>query len=103
MNDKIIAKELVKIAKSLKAREIPPELAPSGIKEYNWMMHVGKAKYVVNYHDGVDAHKDGSKFYNIATFSNKKDFKAFLDKLQREGYREKEFPYTNIKFNKVAI
>ena len=59
-----------------------------GQKKYNTQFNVGKAKYVVNYHDGVKKHKDGSNFYDIAIFKNKKDFEAFLTKLSNEGYRE---------------
>jgi hypothetical protein len=29
-------------------------------KEYYTMQNVGKCKYVVNYHDGIKLHKDGS-------------------------------------------
>lgn len=49
--------------------------------EYNIMYNVGKAKYVVSYHDGVKKHKDGSKFFDIAIFKNKKKMKEFINKL----------------------
>jgi hypothetical protein len=57
-------------------------------KKYNTQFNIGESKYVVNYHDGVKKHKDGSNFYDIAIFKNKKDFEAFLTKLSNEGYRE---------------
>ncbi len=38
---------------------------------YYTMDNVGKAKYTVSMHDGFSTHKDGSKFYGIALFSNK--------------------------------
>ena len=55
-------------------------------KVYNTMMNVGKAKYVVNYHDGVEKHKDGSPFFNIAIFHNKRFEANFIKQLQRDGY-----------------
>ena len=79
MNRQKIAQELVKIAR---------ELTAAGNKRYNTMMGVGKAKYVVNFHDGVKTHKDGSPFYDIALFSNKKAFQLFIRGLKKEGYRE---------------
>ena len=41
------------------------------MKKYNIQYNIGKAKYVVNYHDGVKKHKDGSSFYDITIFKNK--------------------------------
>lgn len=57
-------------------------------KRFNIMHNVGKAKYVINYHDGEKTHKDGSPFYDIATFKNIKDFLAFKKKLIADGYKE---------------
>ena len=45
------------------------------MKKYNIMYGVGKAKYVVNFHDGEKKHKDGSEFYDIQIFKNMKDLK----------------------------
>lgn len=50
------------------------------------MQNVGTAKYVVNYHDGIKEHKDGSEFYDIAIFRNKKKMNSFVSKLRKDGY-----------------
>ena len=39
-------------------------------KNFNTMYRIGNAKYVVNFHDGVNKHKDGSDFYDIKIFKN---------------------------------
>ena len=57
-------------------------------KKFNTMMNVGKSKYVINYHNGEKTHKDGSPFYDLATFKNKKDFDARKKALVGEGYKE---------------
>ena len=64
-----------------------------GKKLYYERMNVGKAKYTVNYHDGVKTHKDGSAFYDIAIFKNKKDLQDFISKLSKEGYKERSSFY----------
>lgn len=58
-------------------------------KNFNIMNNVGRAKYVVNFYDGVQTHKDGSPFYCVTIFKNKKKLKAYTDKLLSEGYIEK--------------
>lgn len=64
-----------------------------GKKLYYERMNVGKAKYTVNYHDGVKTHRDGSAFYDLAIFKNKKDLQDFISKLSKEGYKEKTYFY----------
>lgn len=59
------------------------------MKTYYEMQNVGRARYVVNYHNGVKTHRDGSNFYDIAIFSNGKKKDAFVKELQANGYREK--------------
>jgi hypothetical protein len=59
-----------------------------GIKRYNVMYGVGSVKYLVNEHDGVEKHKDGSDFFGIATFKNKLKLKAYIKKLEAQGYIE---------------
>ena len=49
---------------------------------------IGKAKYVVNYHDGVKTHDDGSLFFDIAIFHNKVKQSAFIKTLLHNGYIE---------------
>ena len=41
-------------------------------KQYHLQMNIGKAKYVVNHYNGIKTHKDGSPFYDIKIFKNKK-------------------------------
>jgi len=45
------------------------------------MQNVGTAKYVVNYYNGKK-HKDGSDFYDIATFKNKRKKDNFIKELK---------------------
>lgn len=59
------------------------------MKCFNIMFNVGKAKYVVNHHDGVKKHKDGSPFFDVSIFSNKRQFNTFLSSLKRQNYVEK--------------
>lgn len=55
-------------------------------KNYYLMMNIGKCKYVVNYHDGIKFHKDGSPFYDISIFKNWKDTKSFMGILSAKGF-----------------
>ena len=34
-----------------------------GLKRFNIMSNVGSAKYVINYHNGIDTYSDGSDFF----------------------------------------
>ena len=65
-----------------------------GDKFYYEQHGIGKAKYTVSYHDGVQKHKDGSPFYGIKIFKNKKDLNEFISKLNKEGYKYKNDSYT---------
>ena len=58
------------------------------MKTFNLMYNVGKAKYVINYHNGIKKHKDDSPFYDIDIFKNKKYFNSFIKKLLLEGYKK---------------
>ena len=58
------------------------------MKLFNTMKNVGTTKYLVNYHNGIDTHKDGSRFFNLKTFKNKKDLIKFQVQLKSEGYME---------------
>jgi hypothetical protein len=49
---------------------------------------IGKVRYVINYYDGVQRHPDGSPFYGIYTFQNKKALMLCRAELLREGYVE---------------
>ena len=56
------------------------------MKVFYTQQNVGRAKYVVNYHDGVKKYDDGSAFYDIRIFTNKKKLSAFLRELSHSGY-----------------
>jgi len=55
-------------------------------KVYFRMDNIGKVKYTLNFYDGVKKNKDGSNFYDIRTFSNKKKMEKFEQELLKEGY-----------------
>ena len=51
--------------------------------------NIGTAKYTVSYHDGAKKHSDGSPFFDVAIFRNKKKLDAFIKKLIAEGYKNR--------------
>ncbi len=57
-----------------------------GKKRYNVMYGVGSSKYTVNFHDGKSKHKDGSDFFDIAIFKNKRDLAKKINDLTKKGY-----------------
>lgn len=59
-----------------------------GVKRFNVMHGVGKAKYVLNVHDGVKTHADGSDFFDIEIFTNKVKLKVRIQELRSAGYAE---------------
>lgn len=59
------------------------------MKTFYVMYNIGKVKYVVCFHDGIKTHKDGSPFFDIETFSNKKKVKTFTDNLKMNLYNER--------------
>ena len=70
------------------------------VKLYNTSFGIGTAKYVVNFHDGIKRHKDGSRFYDIRIFSNKKEMGKFIKELEKDGYKLDTFfsePATVVK------
>jgi len=87
MNRQAVARELVAVARELAASKWD-HIYPDGRKWYHTMTGVGKAKYVVNFHNGVSTHKDGSAFYDVALFSNKRVFARFVRDLEKQGYKE---------------
>lgn len=56
------------------------------MKLYNINYNIGRVKYVVNFHDGIKKYKDGSNFYDIRLFSNKKKMNAFVSELLKDVY-----------------
>ena len=59
-----------------------------GIKRFDIMHNIGRAKYVVNSHDGTKKYEDGSDFFDIATFKNKKKLGSYIKELKNNGYIE---------------
>jgi len=49
---------------------------------------IGKAKYIVNFHDGKKSHGDGSPFYDIAIFASKAKRATKVKELLKQGYKE---------------
>lgn len=58
------------------------------MKEYKLWPKIGKTKYPVTKHDGISTNKDGSPFWDIACFNNKKKCQAYINDLKRQGYQE---------------
>jgi len=66
------------------------------MKTYNEMFNVGTVKYLVNYCKGEQTHKDGSPFFDIKLFKNKKKKDQFIKDLNKLGYKESKMSiYTN--------
>lgn len=42
--------------------------------------------YSVSFHDGIKKHNDGSEFYDIKIFHNKKAKDKFIQSLRNNGY-----------------
>ena len=61
-----------------------------GDKRYYEKHGIGKAKYTVSFHDGKKTHKDGSDFYDMKIFKNKKDLANFITDLGKKGYRKRK-------------
>ena len=82
-NNPADVKKLLQLAKKTKF----PKAIDEGQKRYNQKDGVGKSKYVISYHDGKKKHKDGSDFFDIQTFRNKKDLAKFVNALHKGGYK----------------
>jgi len=61
------------------------------MKTFNIMYNIGKVKYVVNFHDGIKTHNDGSIFFDIRCFKNKIKMNDYIKSLLKENYLEKSF------------
>ena len=59
------------------------------MKTYYIQMNVGNARYVVSFHNGESFHKDGSPFFDIIIFNNKKKMDNFIKDLEEQGYKTK--------------
>lgn len=59
-----------------------------GTKRFYEMQNVGRARYTVSFHDGVQTHRDGSAFYGIRIFGNKRDRDRFVRALVGQGFKQ---------------
>lgn len=59
------------------------------MKTYYTQTNVGTARHTVSFHDGQKAHHDGSPFFDIRIFSNKRKRDSFCRELRKVGYTEK--------------
>jgi hypothetical protein len=57
------------------------------MKRFYVQYKIGKAKYVVCHHDGFKRHLDGSDFFDIAIFKNKKKLADFIEGLLDAGFK----------------
>lgn len=53
-----------------------------------YVLSIGSSKYVVNYHDGMKSHDDGSPFFDIRILSSKKKLEELKTDLNSCGYVE---------------
>ena len=56
------------------------------MKKFSIQNNVGTAKYIVNFSNGEKFNKDGSIFWDIRIFKNKKKRDSFIKELTRSGY-----------------
>jgi hypothetical protein len=56
------------------------------MKTFRETMNVGRARYVVSFHNGEKKHPDGSPAFDIAIFSNKVEKNRFIKELITKGY-----------------
>jgi hypothetical protein len=59
------------------------------MKKFYIQYGISKAKYLVNFHNGISKHNDGSEFFDIKIFKNKKLLNKFINNLTSEGYIER--------------
>lgn len=62
---------------------------PKVVKLFYIRDNIGRAKYTVNFHDGVQTYPDGSPFYGIEIFHNKRKRDQFIRSLKSAGYTER--------------
>ena len=73
--------------KKVKLNSIILESVNEGKKRFKRQDGIGKAKYTISFHDGKKKHKDGSDFFDIKIFKNKKDLSDFVGTLAKQGYK----------------
>src|SRR5210317_291965 len=70
-----------------------------GKKRFRQQDGIGKAKYTISYHDGKKKHKDGSDFFDIKIFKNKKDLSDFVGTLAKQGYKLTNESVNEVKYD----
>lgn len=56
------------------------------MKTYYEQNNVGRARYLLSFHDGVKKHRDGSPFFDVKIASNKRQHQKNINELKRQGY-----------------
>jgi hypothetical protein len=56
------------------------------LKTFNRTQNIGKARHVVNFHDGEKTHKDNSPFFDVEIFKRKREADKFVKGLIAAGY-----------------
>ena len=79
--------QLRKIVREIMRERTISEMT-EGKKRFRQQDGIGKAKYTISYHDGKQKHKDGSDFFGIQIFKNKKDLETFRNALLKKGFVE---------------
>lgn len=59
------------------------------MKTFYLQSNIGSARYVVNFSDGTKTYNDGSVFFDICIFKNKKDRNLFVRGLRKRGFIER--------------
>jgi hypothetical protein len=61
------------------------------MKRFKILYNIGKSKYAVSFHDGASKHRDGSDFFDLRIFKNKRSMFQFVAELCGNGYAEEVF------------
>ncbi len=85
-----ISKISQKVAQNIQKRfgvDLTESKLNEGKKKFRVNSHaIGKAKYSIDFHDGKSTHKDGSPFWGINIFNNKKDLAKAIKDYTKKGY-----------------
>ena len=85
---KVLMKDVEKARRVITTESINEATKQEGKKRFRQRHGIGRAKYTVSSHDGKSKHKDGSDFFDINIFKNKKDLNNYMNDLLRKGYVE---------------
>ena len=61
------------------------------MKKFYTQSGLARSKYYVFFHDGIKRHNDGSEFFDMRSFNNKKVLNKFISELRTEGYVNKDW------------